>query len=60
MKKLTKVVPYEVWWILVGLNYGLALFGILLGNYTLLGLGVISALSCSLSAFLYKKSENEE
>ncbi len=60
MKKLTKLIPYEVWWMLVGLNYGLALFGILLGNYALLGLGIISALSCSLSAFLYKKLEKEE
>ena len=60
MKKLTKIVPYEVWWILVGLNYGLALFGVLLGNYALLGLGIFSALSCSLSAFLYKNSEKNK
>lgn len=65
MKKLTdfqlvKLVPYEVWWILVGLNYGLALFGIFLGNYGLLGLGVVSALSCSLSGVLYKKIKKEE
>ena len=55
MKKLTKIVPYEVWWILVGLNYGLALFGVLLQNYSMLGLGIFSALSCSLAAFLNKK-----
>jgi apolipoprotein N-acyltransferase len=60
MKKLTKLVPYEVWWMLVGLNYGLALFGVLLENYSLLGLGIFSALSCSLSAFLCKKSEENE
>tara|TARA_Y100000310_G_C20646408_1_gene796881 strand:+ start:982 stop:1185 length:204 start_codon:yes stop_codon:yes gene_type:complete len=65
MKKLTKfrllkLVPYEVWWILVGLNYGLALFGIFLNNYSLLGVGILSALSCMLSGYLYKHSINNE
>ena len=58
--KLFKLVPYEVWWVLVGLNYGLALFGVFLDNYSLLGIGILSALSCSLSGYLYKIEQEKE
>ena len=49
-----------MWWMLVGVNYILALFGAYIGEMQLCITGGLTALACCLSGYCSKKAREED
>lgn len=60
LKFLNTVIPYEIWLVLIGINYALVLFGIFIEDYGLATLGLLSSTCCAVSAYSNKKIKEEE
>jgi hypothetical protein len=60
LKFLNTVIPYEIWLVLIGINFVLILFGIFIKDYSLVTLGLLSSTCCAVSAYSNKKTKEDE
>ena len=55
-----KLITPEIMWVLTGVNYFLVIIGIAIGDKQTIFIGAMSAVCCSLSAYLLKKQEEDK